>query len=123
MSTFADIGCHVVSAKDPHGRILDLLDRSRYFFIHVSPQFYSPEWTPFQTCYFSENLAVQEIEPRPLDLQPGTLIITPQRRLRKNLLFFFNIQQQKSVRSESAVTVACHVPANVMIPVGLEKKN
>jgi hypothetical protein len=28
-----DIGCHVVSATDPHGRILGSLDRSRYIFI------------------------------------------------------------------------------------------
>jgi MOSC domain-containing protein YiiM len=26
------------------------------------------EWTPFQTHYFSENLVVQGIEPRSLDL-------------------------------------------------------
>jgi hypothetical protein len=26
------------------------------------------EWTPFQTHYFSENLAVPGIEPEPLDL-------------------------------------------------------
>jgi hypothetical protein len=30
---FADIGCHVVSVTDPYGRILDFLDRSRYFSI------------------------------------------------------------------------------------------
>jgi hypothetical protein len=28
--TFADRGCGVVSAMDPHGRILGFLDRSRY---------------------------------------------------------------------------------------------
>jgi hypothetical protein len=28
---FADRGCHVVSVMDPYGRILDFLDRSRYF--------------------------------------------------------------------------------------------
>jgi hypothetical protein len=26
------------------------------------------EWTPFQTHYFSKNLAAPEIEPGPLDL-------------------------------------------------------
>jgi hypothetical protein len=30
---FADRGCHVVSVTDPYGRILDFLDRSRYFSI------------------------------------------------------------------------------------------
>jgi hypothetical protein len=28
--TFADRGCHVVSATDPHGRILGFLDRILY---------------------------------------------------------------------------------------------
>jgi hypothetical protein len=31
--TFADRGCHVVSVTDPYGRIIDFLDRSRYFSI------------------------------------------------------------------------------------------
>jgi hypothetical protein len=30
---FADRGCHVVSVTDHYGRILDFLDRSRYFSI------------------------------------------------------------------------------------------
>jgi hypothetical protein len=30
---FADRGCHMVSVTDPYGRILDFLDRSRYFSI------------------------------------------------------------------------------------------
>jgi hypothetical protein len=30
---FADRGCHVVSVKDPYGRILGFLDRNRYFSI------------------------------------------------------------------------------------------
>jgi hypothetical protein len=38
---FADKGCHVVSVTDPYGRILDFLDRSRYFFYQVAPQLYS----------------------------------------------------------------------------------
>jgi hypothetical protein len=37
------------------------------------------EWTPFQTHYFIENLVAPRIEPRPLDLQPGTLTTRPQR--------------------------------------------
>jgi hypothetical protein len=31
---FADRGCHMVSVTDPYGRILDFLDRSRYFSIN-----------------------------------------------------------------------------------------
>jgi hypothetical protein len=31
------------------------------------------EWTPFQTHYFSENLASPGIEPGNLNLYPGTL--------------------------------------------------
>jgi hypothetical protein len=31
----------VVSATNPHGRILGFLDRSRYFFFQVAPQLYS----------------------------------------------------------------------------------
>jgi hypothetical protein len=31
--TFADRGCHMVSVTEPYGRILDFLDRSRYFSI------------------------------------------------------------------------------------------
>jgi CBS-domain-containing membrane protein len=38
---FSDRGCHVVSATDPHGRILGFLDRSRYYFFQVAPQLYS----------------------------------------------------------------------------------
>jgi hypothetical protein len=29
-------GCRVVSATDPHGRVLSFLDRSRYFFFQVA---------------------------------------------------------------------------------------
>jgi hypothetical protein len=39
--TFADRECCVVSATDPHGRILGFLDRSRYYFFQVVPQLYS----------------------------------------------------------------------------------
>jgi hypothetical protein len=38
------------------------------------------EWSPFQTHYFSENLVAPEIEPWPLDLQPGTQTTRPPRR-------------------------------------------
>jgi hypothetical protein len=60
----------VVSVTDPHGRILgflDFLDRSRYFFLLLNFT-HEAEWTPFQTHYFSENLAAPGIEPGPLDL-------------------------------------------------------
>jgi hypothetical protein len=36
--TFADRGCHVVSAMDPHGLILGFLDQSRYYFFQVATQ-------------------------------------------------------------------------------------
>jgi hypothetical protein len=39
--TFADRRCRVVSATDPHGRILGFLGLSRYFFFQVAPQVYS----------------------------------------------------------------------------------
>jgi hypothetical protein len=57
--TFVDKGCRVVSATDPHCRILDFLDRSRYYFFQVALNFtHEAEWSPFQTHYFSENLVV-----------------------------------------------------------------
>jgi hypothetical protein len=40
-ANFADRGCRIVSATDPHGRIIGFLDRSRYYFFQVAPQFYS----------------------------------------------------------------------------------
>jgi CBS-domain-containing membrane protein len=39
--TFTDRRSHVVSVTDPYGRILGLLDRSRYFFFQVALQLYS----------------------------------------------------------------------------------
>jgi hypothetical protein len=51
----------VVSAEDPHGRIIGFLDRSRYFFFQA-------EWTSFETHYFSENMVAPGIEPGYLDL-------------------------------------------------------
>jgi hypothetical protein len=35
------IRCHVVSVTDPYGRILCILDLSRYFLFQVAPQLYS----------------------------------------------------------------------------------
>jgi hypothetical protein len=58
---FADRGCRVDSATDPHCRILDFLDRSRYYFFQEAPQL-------FQAPNFSENLVAPGIVPGPLDL-------------------------------------------------------
>jgi hypothetical protein len=60
---------HVVSVKDPYGRILDFLDRSSYFlFQFLLNCTHEAEWTQLQTRYFSENLVEPGIEHRPLDL-------------------------------------------------------
>jgi hypothetical protein len=68
LPTFADRGCHVVSVTSTYDRILGFLDCSRYFLFQVAPQLYSEvEWIPFQTYYFSENVVVPGIDPRPLD--------------------------------------------------------
>jgi hypothetical protein len=42
--SFAYRGCCVVSAMDPHGRILGFLDRGRYYVFHVAPQLSSRGW-------------------------------------------------------------------------------
>jgi hypothetical protein len=43
----------MVSVTDPYGRILDFLDRSRYFSIkYLLSCTHEAEWTPFQTHYF-----------------------------------------------------------------------
>jgi hypothetical protein len=42
--TFADRGCRVISSTDPLGRILDFLDRNRYYFFQVDPELYSRSW-------------------------------------------------------------------------------
>jgi hypothetical protein len=52
----------VASVTDSYGRILGLLERSRYFFFELVPQFYScAEWTLFQTHNVSENLVAPGI--------------------------------------------------------------
>jgi hypothetical protein len=38
--TFADRGCHMVSAANPPRHNFDFLDRSRYYFFQVAPQLY-----------------------------------------------------------------------------------
>jgi hypothetical protein len=40
-ANFAVRGCRVVSATDPHGRILGFLDRSLYYLFQVAPQLYA----------------------------------------------------------------------------------
>jgi hypothetical protein len=58
----------VISVKDPYGRILGFLDRSRYFSIkQLLSCTHEAEWTPFQTYYFF-FLVVPGIEPGPQDL-------------------------------------------------------
>jgi hypothetical protein len=43
---------------------LGFINRSRYFVIQVAPQLpLEAVWTPFQTPYFSENLAGPGMEP------------------------------------------------------------
>jgi hypothetical protein len=44
VSTFTDKGCHVVSAADPHGLILEFLNRRCDYFFQAAPQFYSRGW-------------------------------------------------------------------------------
>jgi hypothetical protein len=60
----------VVSVTDPYGRFLGFLNQNHYFFSFKKPLNCAreAEWTPFQTHYFSENLAAPGIEPQPLDL-------------------------------------------------------
>jgi hypothetical protein len=36
--------CHVVSVTNPYGSILGFLDRSRYYFFQVAPQYYLRGW-------------------------------------------------------------------------------
>jgi hypothetical protein len=40
-ANFSERECHVVSATDPHGRILGFLGRSRCYFFQVAPQLHS----------------------------------------------------------------------------------
>jgi hypothetical protein len=42
--TFSDRWCRVVSATDPHGRILEFLDRNCYYSFQAAPQLYSRGW-------------------------------------------------------------------------------
>jgi hypothetical protein len=53
----------VASATNPHGCILGFLNRMHYYFFQVAP-----EWTPFETHYFSEKVVALRIEPGHLDL-------------------------------------------------------
>jgi hypothetical protein len=57
----------MVSMMDLYSRVLGFLDKT-----FSSKQLFNctheAEWTPFQTHYFSENLAAPGIDPGPLDL-------------------------------------------------------
>jgi hypothetical protein len=65
---FADRVCHVLSVTDPYDRILDFLDRSRYFSIkQLLSCTHEAEWTPFQIHYIF-FLVVSGIEAGPPDL-------------------------------------------------------
>jgi hypothetical protein len=58
----------MVSVTESYGRILDFLDRSRYFSIkYLLRCTHEAEWIPFQTHYFF-FLVVPGIEPGPPDL-------------------------------------------------------
>jgi hypothetical protein len=58
----------MVSVADPYGRILDFLDRNRYFSIKLLLSCtHEAEWTPFQTHYFF-FLVVPGFEPGTPDL-------------------------------------------------------
>jgi hypothetical protein len=64
---FADTVCHVVSATDPYGRILDFLDRKRHSPFQEAPQLCSTSWVdPVPDS--SENLVAPGVEAGPLDL-------------------------------------------------------
>jgi hypothetical protein len=67
LPTVADRGYHVVSVTVLYGRILDFLDRSRYFSIKkLLSCTHEAEWTQFQTHY--SFLVVPGIEPGHPDL-------------------------------------------------------
>jgi hypothetical protein len=40
-ANFCDVRCDVVSVTDPYIRILEFLDRSRYFVLQEAPQLHS----------------------------------------------------------------------------------
>jgi hypothetical protein len=62
---------------DPHGRILRFLDWPHYYCKWLLSCTHKAEWTPFQTHYFSENLAVLGIEP----VTSGSILTTrPQKQ-------------------------------------------
>jgi hypothetical protein len=64
---FADRWCQVISVTDPYGRILGLLDRSRYVSIkYLLSCTHEAVRTPLQTHYFF--LVVPGIEPASQDL-------------------------------------------------------
>jgi hypothetical protein len=58
----------VVSAADPYGRILGLLDRNHYSFSQPAPRLYSGGWVDPVPDPFSENVLAPAIEPGTLYL-------------------------------------------------------
>jgi hypothetical protein len=67
--TFEDKECQVVSVTDPYGRTSVFQTGAATFSLKYLLNYtHEAEWTPFQTHYFSENLVVPAIGPRPLDL-------------------------------------------------------
>jgi hypothetical protein len=80
------------------------LGRSRYYsFKQIFIYLHEPEWIPFQTHCYSENLVSPVIEPGPLGLQPGSLTTRPQRR--SNMKRFNKFCTRSAVKA-STVTQA-----------------
>jgi hypothetical protein len=107
VATFADGGCYSVRVTDPYGRILSSLDRSRYFFFHVTLQFHSriwvdPELWPLDHrgrstfCYITYINSVRTSQETQYIsvLQPGTLTTRTQSQYT-----FFYITYINSVRT------------------------
>jgi hypothetical protein len=93
--TFADRAFYVASVTEPYGRILIFLDRSRYFFFQVTPQFYSRVWMdPVPDPLLLRKSCSAGNRTQTLDLLPGTLTTRPQRRST-----FFYITYIDSVRT------------------------
>jgi hypothetical protein len=66
---FADRGCRVVSVTDPYGRIIEFLDRSRFFFSSSSSTVLTRLSGPRSRPTTSQkNLVAPDIEPGPVDL-------------------------------------------------------
>jgi hypothetical protein len=95
IATFAARWCYVVSATDPHGRILGFLDWSLYYFFQVAPQLYSRGWVdPVPDPLLlrksdsagnrTRDLCICSQEPWPLDHRRGILHGTTHRNASKH---------------------------------------